>query len=101
MACRQACPYNTLTGCRVKELDGICPLTNMNPGTKRPLTNADRIRAMTDEELAVILNAFSAYFDECTRSSSEIDCNDCELNEICSLQGGKALEWLQLPVKED
>ena len=67
----------------------------------RERTNADRIRAMTDEELAVILNAFSEYFDECNRSSSEIDCNDCELNEICGLHDGESLEWLRQPAKED
>ena len=27
--CRQACPYNTLDGCKVKEYSAICPLTNM------------------------------------------------------------------------
>lgn len=67
----------------------------------KPSTNADRIRAMTDEELAAILNAFSAYFDECNRSSSVVDCNDCELNELCSLREGEALKWLRQPVTED
>ena len=38
--CRQACPYNTLGGCKVKEYNA------------KPQTNADRIRAMSDDELA-------------------------------------------------
>ena len=51
--CRQACPYNTLDGCKVKEYNAICPLTNMaTPITEYRMTNADRIRAMNDEELA-------------------------------------------------
>ena len=51
--CRQACPYNTLDGCKVKEYNAICPLTNMaTPITEYKMTNADRIRAMSDEELA-------------------------------------------------
>ena len=49
--CRQACPYNTLDGCKVKEYNAICPLTNMEtPVTEYRMTNADRIRAMSDEE---------------------------------------------------
>ena len=54
--CRQACPYNTLDGCKVKEYNAICPLTNMaTPVTEYRMTNADRIRAMSDEELAEYL----------------------------------------------
>ena len=52
-SCGQACPYNTLNGCKVKEYNEICPLTNMaTPITEYRMTNADRIRAMSDEELA-------------------------------------------------
>lgn len=54
--CGQACPYNTLDGCKVKEYNVICPLTNMaTPVTEYRMTNADRIRAMSDEELARFL----------------------------------------------
>ena len=50
--CRQACPYNTLDGCKVKEYSAICPLTNMaTPITEYRMTNADRIRSMSDDEL--------------------------------------------------
>ena len=52
--CRQACPYNTLDGCKVKEYGGVCQLTNTaQPITEYRMTNADRIRSMTDEELAL------------------------------------------------
>lgn len=64
-------------------------------------TNADRIRAMSDEEMAKVLNAFTAYFEECNRSVSAVDCEDCELHELCCLGEGKALEWLKQPAKED
>ena len=54
--CRQACPYNTLDGCKVKEYGGICQLTNtVQPITEYRMTNADRIRSMSDEELAMLL----------------------------------------------
>lgn len=54
--CRQACPYNTLDGCKVKEYGGVCQLTNTaQPITEYRMTNADRIRSMNDEELAMCL----------------------------------------------
>ena len=65
------------------------------------VTNADRIRAMSDEELAKVLNAFTAYFEECNRSIEEVGCEGCELIKLCELYEGKALDWLQRPVKED
>ena len=67
--------------------------------TGKSQTNADRIRAMSDEELAKILNAFTSYFDECNRSVMDIYCRDCELFELCSLWEGKAIEWLQQPAE--
>lgn len=69
------------------------------PKPYKQITNADRIRSMTDEELAKILNAFTAYFDECNRSIEDTDCHDCELCWLCSLGEGKALEWLQKPAE--
>lgn len=62
-------------------------------------SNADRIRAMSDEELAKVLNAFTAYFEECNRSSSDVECKDCELHKVCSLHEGNALEWLKQPAE--
>ena len=50
-------------------------------GHKAPLTNADRIRAMTDEELAELL--FQVGYD-----------NGWGMKEY-------ALEWLQQPTEED
>ena len=60
--CGYACPYNTLDGCKVKEYRAICPLTNMaTPITEYKMTNADRIRSMTDEELAEWMAECNAY----------------------------------------
>ena len=80
--CRQACPYNTLDGCKVKEYSAICPLTNMaKPITEYKMTNADRIRSMSDEELDYFLRKVTYGMDECPYEyGSE-----------------KALEWLQNP----
>lgn len=91
--CGQACPYNTLGGCKVKEYNAICPLTNIaTPITEYRMTNADRIRAMTDEELAEWL---------CSNCD---DCNDCVAFELCNAFDGKSnglKKWLKQPVKED
>ena len=62
-------------------------------------TNADRIRAMSDEELAKIINAFTAYFDECNRNLADTDCHNCELCKLCGLGKEKAIDWLQQPAE--
>jgi hypothetical protein len=52
----------------------------------KPMTNGDRIRAMTDEELtAVIVCPYDCDSDMCSNGT----CFDCCMN------------WLQRPVKED
>ena len=82
--CRQACPYNTLNGCKVKEYGGVCQLTNTSqPITEYRMTNADRIRNMTDEELKKFI---------CSMFKCEF-C-DFELGERCGL-----LNWLQMPAE--
>ena len=49
--CSQVCKWNTYEyGC-TKPLAETCPLINLNAKPK-PMTNADRIRAMSDMELA-------------------------------------------------
>lgn len=45
-------------------------------------TNADRIRSMTDEELARLLERFGSF------------------NQPCSIDKGKPLNWLQEEVEE-
>lgn len=78
--CGQACPYNTLDGCKVKEYNAICPLTNtVKPITEYQMTNADRIRAMSDEELAIMfamLRADLSRLDAAVRPYSGMDVND-------------------------
>lgn len=97
--CGQACPYNTLDGCKVKEYNAICPLTNMaTPVTEYRMTNADRIRAMTDEELAIFVRAV-IMADGCP--NGEVDCNECSVMEICNQSGlyEHEKEWLQQPAE--
>lgn len=67
-----------------------------------PMSNADRIRAMSDEELAVFLDDLTCLC---------VDCNDHDgVNENCPIykQGcGRycepkdLMDWLQQPAEED
>lgn len=93
MNCGQVCQYNTFTGCKVKEYNGICPLSNICPDrTEKPMTNADRIRSMSDEELI----AFFVLEDKCpperysSRKCDRFDsCKDCWI------------DWLKEPVEDE
>lgn len=93
-SCGQACPYNTLNGCKVKEYNEICPLTNMaTPITEYRMTNADRIRAMSDEELAEFIRDVSY---EC----QDAYCGDhCQMCAYPWCNSKKTLEWLKQPAE--
>ena len=87
--CRQACPYNTLDGCKVKEYNEICPLTNTDtPITEYKMTNADRIRAMRDEELADCLTDYSNNGGWVTETGREVYYK-------------RIVEWLKQPAEVD
>ena len=80
--CSQVCKWNTYEyGC-TKPLAETCPLINLNAKPK-PMTNADHIRSMTDEELADFLNQWGTS----TRAWQK--------------DPGETLYWLQQPVEED
>ena len=98
--CGQACPYNTLEGCKAKEYNKICPLTNTAvPITEYRPTNADRIRAMSDEELAEVI-AIITKDDVCLSQSAS--CDSCRFNDFCTnCTVGRELEWLQQPAEGD
>lgn len=112
--CRQACPYNTLYGCKVKEYYAICPLTNMTkPITEYKMTNADRIRAMSDEELSEFIRSMvdesnshnvacygcinygTHHSDPANKGTPLYECDGCENEGI----GLDVLMWLQQPAE--
>lgn len=96
--CGQACPYNTLDGCKVKEYNAICPLSNMaTPITEYKMTHADRIRAMSDEELA---DAWMKDVAPCHRC---VYTEECECDEYVTIEKCKEglLKWLKQPVGDD
>ena len=98
--CRQACPYNTLDGCKVKEYGGVCQLTNTaQPIIEYRMTNADRIRSMSDEGLAVFLDGFSSRCLDCAEDTKNQSCPIYKEGYYCRPQ--EIMEWLQQPAKED
>lgn len=57
-----------------------------------PITNADRIRAMTDEELEKFIN----HFNICDmRTNDECKFSYCACCEVC------VMDWLQQPAEGD
>lgn len=64
-------------------------------GSVVPITNADRIRAMSDEDLA----KFLCDFRSC--DSSEHPCNGCKAGPYCYPGHTGMIDWLQQPVEEE
>ena len=91
MKCNQICKWNSNAGC-VKPYGVPCILENVSP-TDKKATNADRIRNMSDEELAQMLAVGRGTFNcfECPENGDEECSTKCD--ERC-------LEWLQQPAEE-
>lgn len=78
-----------------------CPKINDSPHLDmerncehyKAMTNADRIRSMTDEELAEFLPIASNFIcqptEECIRNTVTNHCGECERTEEC------AMKWLK------
>ena len=97
--CRQACPYNTLDGCKVKAYGGVCPLTNTaQPFTEYKMTNADRIRSMTNIELVVFFYEFSTRCIGCAEYNKNERCPIYKDGHYCRPKD--IYEWLQQPAEE-
>lgn len=99
--CRQVCPWNTLYGCK-KPDNEPCILSNMPcAGFEKKQTNADHIRAMSDEELADLL-CTADWCETCDQMREEGTCKAMELdgplNKHCV---SAALRWLRQPYKEE
>ena len=98
MKCNQICKWNSNAGC-VKPYGVPCILENVSP-TDKKATNADRIRAMSDEELAEFLtNINPTNCQDCAFSHGwrcQPDRDDYSSFEKCK-EGRK--RWLQKPAE--
>ena len=74
---------------------GRCPNCGGTGIVKIPMTNADRIRAMSDVELASFLCDFL------TSCEPEHPCNDCVAKSYCHTGHNGMIDWLQQPAKEE
>ena len=76
--CDQICPWNYYEiGCK-KPNEELCPMSNLATKEK-PQTNADRIRAMSDEELAKWIDWLFGRCEWCDTDKMAADeCNDVE-----------------------
>lgn len=86
----EGCEYNAQPNCALP--NGMeCP-----HGVKahKP-TNADRIRAMSDEELA----NFLCEFRSC--DSDGYPCSGCKAENYCRAGHNGIEDWLQMPAEED
>ena len=63
-----------------------------------PMTNADRIRAMSDEELVVFLDRFSGRCLDCAEDAKNKSCPIYKNGHYCRPQD--IMEWLQRPAEE-
>lgn len=91
------CPVNP---CEATKYRGsTCAAQRAKFGLGDPQTNADRIRAMSDEELAVFVRAV-IMAEDCP--VTECDCDKCFFKEPCfngSKWRGKETEWLKQPAE--
>lgn len=88
MKCDQImCRYNTFERCIVAEQNGICPMSQYKKAAA-PMTNGDRIRAMSDTKLGEFL---------CDNMAK--DCGICPGAKYCSEGNPGLIKWLELPAE--
>lgn len=96
MSSEYPCVYFEKDGkCRKFSDDTVISYCVMGPCPDETPTNADRIRAMTDEELSKFLCDFRA------GSAGEHHCAGCKAEEYCRTGHNGMIDWLQQPAKED
>ena len=59
------------------------------------MTNADKIRSMTDEELAMFLCDFRSC------DADEYICEGCKATKYCRAGHAGTIDWLQQPAEEN
>lgn len=84
---------NGCSGCKYEHLKGsekpCCDCANMYMDKYEPITNADKIRNMSDEELIELITGLSKH---CLAGIGECDCSTYETCQNCNMEVKK---WLQ------
>lgn len=94
MSMEYPCVYFEKDGkCRKFSDDTFISYCVMGPCSEQKISNADRIRAMSDEELAEWLA-----YPVCAYAGCEKNCPAIQGNEGMNCNAN-VLEWLQQPVK--
>ena len=73
-------------------------LLNALDSVKKPQTNADRIRSMSDEELVVFLDEFSSRCINCVEDAKNQSCPIYKEGYYCRPQD--IMGWLQQPAEK-
>ena len=91
MSMEYPCVYFEKDGkCRKFSDDTVINYCVMGPCSEQKLSNADRIRSMSDEELAKWMLSAGI----CTRDLSDVKCDGVSCKEC-------RIDWLRQPVEEE
>lgn len=93
MSLEYPCIYYRDGGCEKFSDSGATSFCVLGPCAHQQISNADRIRAMSDEELAKFLCDFRSDFGE--------GCSGCVAEEYCYSGHTGMIDWLNQPAKED
>lgn len=86
--------YYEITVCSAK----TCELCHGAGVIEAPMTNADRIRAMSDEEMVVFLDGFSGRCLDCAEDAKNKSCPIYKEGNYCRPKD--IMEWLQQPAED-
>ena len=90
------CKHRVMDKCKKYDRPCIFNTDCFEPEEEKRMTNADLIRAMSDEELATFISEIA---DECERNTEcNQHCYGCDI-EYCVRES--CLKWLQQPSEED
>lgn len=93
MSMEYPCIYFEKDGkCRKFSDENTTSYCVMGPCPEQKLSNADRIRAMSDEELAKWL---------CSLMTAECCDQRCPARDICHLGDNGLVKWMKQPAEED
>lgn len=96
MSVEYPCIYFEKDGvCRKFSDDTVLSYCVMGPCPEQKLSNTDRIRAMSNEELS----KFLCEFRSC--DSDGYPCSGCKAERYCHTGHNGMEDWLQMPAEED